>query len=314
MVALLLAPVVASAATTNYFTGFESTEGYSGGNALAGQQDWIGYVVATNLTYTNAGSFGNGVTLGGLGGSGQAAYVGLTPLLPAYNSSVELLQYLNLDPVGSNQPLVNLSVKVKIIDSTTNRWDYFYWDFFNQAGIILFRIEFDNDFQEINHINSTNGFMNIGTFNAAVEYALGVSMNFASNRYSITRNGLSLATNLPITVNGLALNLGSIAAVWQPAVRAKPGDNFMIFDDLQVISSALAPSRPQLRVLTPGGSGAASLRLTGDDGFRFAVDGSTNLVTWLAVGTNLVSGGTANYTDSAAAGKSARYYRARWVP
>jgi hypothetical protein len=38
------------------------------------------------------------------------------------------------------------------------------------------------------------------------------------------------------------------------------------------------------------------------------------LVTWLAVGTNLVSGGTANYTDSAAAGKSARYYRARWVP
>ena len=141
-----------------------------------------------------------------------------------------------------------------------------------------------------------------------------VTMNFASNRYSVTWNGVLLTNNIPITINGAALSLGSISAIWHPTDPTQPGDNFMIFDDVRLISSALIPPRPQLRVLTPGGSSAATVRLTGQEGFRFAVDGSTNLVNWLAVNTNIVSGGTADYLDTNAPGKNVRHYRARWVP
>jgi len=312
---LLLAPIVAYAVTTNFSTGFESAEGYASGVALAGQQGWVGYVNATDLSYTNAGSSGNGVTNGGLSGSGQAAYVGLTPLPPAYNSYVELLRYVDLDPVGSNQPIVNFSAKMKVIDSTNGIYDFFYWNFYNQDGLLLFGLEFNNDPQDIGIVNSTNGVANIGNFNAAVEYALGVSMNFVSNRCSVILNGSTLATNLPITITNSVLNLGSVAVIWQPSSRSGPGNNYMLFDDFRLISSSLGPARPQLRVLTPGGgSAAATLRLTGQDGFRFAVEGSTNLTTWLAVGTNTISGGIANYLDSAATNRSSRFYRARWVP
>ena len=312
--ALLFAPFAVAAATTNFATGFESAEGYSTGTALGGQQGWVGYVVATNLAYTNANSSGNGVIAGGLGGSGQAAYVGLTPLPAAYNNYVEQLRFFSLDPIGSGLPMVNFSAKVKVVDSTGNLYDYFYWDFYNLDGVFLFGLELNNNLLRLSHVNSTNKVTKLGNYTNSIEYALGVSMNFASNRYSVTWNGVPLTNNLPITVSTAVLNLGSLAAVWQPADRANPGNNHMIFDDVQLVSAALIPPRPQLKVLTPGGGGAATLQLTGQDGFRFAVDGTTNLVTWLAVSTNIVSGGIANYTDSAATGKSARYYRARWVP
>ena len=311
---LLFAPFIASGAVTNFATGFESAESYASGTGLAGQQSWIGYVVATNLSYISANAEGNGVISGGLGGSGQAAYVGLTPLPPAYDREVELLRFYNLNPNGSGLPMVNFSTRVKITDSTNGLFDYFYWDFYNTNSDFLFGIEFNNTPLRISHVNSTNKVVKMSNYLNAVEYTLGVSMNFASNRYSVTWNGVLLTNNLPITITGAALNLGSIATVWQPSDRANPGDNYMLFDDVRLVSAALIPPNPQLKVLTPGGSGAATLRLTGQDGFRFAVDGSTNLVTWLAVGTNIVSGGTADYTDSAASGKSARYYRARWVP
>lgn len=311
---LLLGPFVADAAVTNYATGFESGESYISGIGLAGQQGWIGYVVASNLSYISASTEGNGVITGGLGGSGQAAYVGLTTLPPAYDREVELLRFYNLNPIGSGLPMVNFSTRVKITDSTNGLFDYFYWDFYNTNSDFLFGIEFNNTPLRISHVNSTNKVVKMSNYLNAVEYTLGVSMNFASNRYSVTWNGVLLTNNLPIAINGAALHLGSIAAVWQPTARATPGDNQMLFDDVRLVSAALIPPGPQLNVLTPGGPGAATLRLTGQDGFRFAVEGSTNLVTWLAVNTNIISSGAADYTDSAATGKTARYYRARWVP
>jgi hypothetical protein len=314
VVALWLGSFAASAITTNFSTGFESTEGYISGTGLTGQQSWVGYVVSTNLVFTNATSAGNGVISPGLGGSGQAAYVGLTPLPKAYNNYIEQLRFLNLDPIGSGLSQVDFSAKVKIMDSTVFFYDYFYWDFYNTNGNFLFGIEFNNDFLRISAVNSTNKASKLGNYTNGVEYALGVSMNFASNRYSVTWNGSTITNNLPIALNGLPLSLGSIAAVWQPSTPTNGADNYMIFDDMRVISSVPVPARPQLKLLTPGGSSAATLQLTGQEGARFAVDGSTNLVTWLAVATNTVSGGTAAYVDATVVGKTTRYYRARWVP
>jgi hypothetical protein len=79
-------------------------------------------------------------------------------------------------------------------------------------------------------------------------------------------------------------------------------------------ASVVAVQRPSLTLLTPGGAGTAIVRLTGGNGFRYAVDASTDLAGWLPVATNTVSGGFADYTDSGAVGASFRFYRGRWVP
>lgn len=314
VVALLLGSFAVPAITTNFSTGFESTEGYISGTGLSGQQGWVGYVVSTNLVFTNATSLGNGVTSPGLVGSGQAAYVGLTPLPRAYNNYIEEARFFSLDPVSSGLPMVNFSTRLKIMDSTVFFYDYFYWDFYNTNGNYLFGIEFNNDLLRISAVNSTNKATKLGNYTNAIEYALDVSMNFASNRYSVTWNGVMLTNDVPIAINGIPLSLGMIAAVWQSSDPTNGADNYMLFDDVRLVSSALVPPRPQLKVLTPGGSINATLRLTGQDGFRFALDGATNQVSWLAVSTNILSGGKADYADPGAVGKSARFYRARWVP
>lgn len=312
---MLLLAFTASAATTNYSTGFESAQGYTNG-PLAGQQGWLSYSLATNNSYaTNSGTTGNGITTPGIGGLGQAAYVGFSPLSPPYNKEIELLRFLNLDPVGSNQPIVTFSVKLNVVDSGNTNYDSFYFDFYNKDGLLLFGIEFNNENLTLYRVDSTNAFFPTGmVFSNSVEYPLLVTMNFLSNRYSAIFNGVMIVTNQPIAGAGLALNLGSVDAVWLPHATDSPGNNWMMFDDWRVVSSALTPYAPQLRMLTPGGAGAATIRLTGLDGFKFAVDASTNLVAWQAVATNTVSGGIADYLDSTATGKQSRLYRARWVP
>ena len=313
--AVMLLAVAAPAAVTNYSTGFETAEGYMAGQ-LAGQQGWVSQLLATNGTFvTNSGTTGNGITAPGIGGSGQAAYVGFSPLAPPYNKEIDLFRFVNLDPVGSNQPIVTFFTKLNVIDSGNTNYDSFYFDFHNKDGLLLFGIEFNNANLTIYRVDSTNAFVSTGRFfTNSVEYPLLVTMNFLSNRYSAIFNGVMIATNQPIAIPGRALNLGTVDAAWSPHITATPGNNWMKFDDWRIVSSPVAPDRPQLRVLTPGGAGAATLRLTGLDGFQFAVDTSTNLVTWQAVATNTVFDGIADYTDSSATGKTRRLYRARWVP
>lgn len=89
------------------------------------------------------------------------------------------------------------------------------------------------------------------------------------------------------------------------------GGAYIGLDNVSVVA---APDRPILSMQNPGGPSSATVRLTGQNGFWFAVDTSTNLVSWLPVGTNLVSGGLADYTDAAALGVPHKFYRGRWVP
>lgn len=311
---LLVGALTARAATTNYFTSFESAEGYTNGIGLVGQQGWSGYMVSTNLTFTSAGNFGNGITNLGLGGSGQAAFVGRTPLPKSYNYFVEVFHPINILPANSGQPVVTFSTRLKIVDSNNGHWDYFDWEVFNIAGAKLFGLEFDNDVHGFYYYDSTNKFTTLGTFSPGVEYLLQVTMNFASNRCTVQLGGVTYTNVLPLTATASALDLGEISAQWLPQIPASPGNNFMLFDNFLVASDVVRPAPPQLRVVQPGGTNAAGLRLTGQDGYRFAVEASTNLVNWLAVSTNTLSGGKADYTDPAAVGRPARYYRARWVP
>jgi hypothetical protein len=311
---MALCSLAAQAAITNFTAGFESPEGYVAGGALDGQSGWTGYAISTNQTSTNPGTAGNGVIVGGLGGSGQAAYVGLTPLPATHQKFLALAHDTILDPIAMGLPMVNFSARVKLVDSSNGYYDFFSLEFYNQASRRLFSLIFDNFNQYIGYLNSTNGTNGLSILTQGTEYAVNVSMNFASNRCSVALNGVLLANNLPLSATNLALNLGSLDAVWVPHYDIAPGNNYMVFDDIRYVLSPLLPPRPQLNLLTPGGVSNATLRLTGPDGFRFALEGSTNLTAWQGLGTNIVTGGAASYTDPGATNKPARFYRARWVP
>lgn len=71
-------------------------------------------------------------------------------------------------------------------------------------------------------------------------------------------------------------------------------------------------SRPGLRDAAVTAPGAFRFWLEGQPGQRYAIESSTNLVSWFNLQTNLLSGSSTSVTVSATAGRA--FYRARWVP
>ena len=148
------------------------------------------------------------------------------------------------------------------------------------------------------------------TFTNGIAYPLTIDMDFTRNRWSAKFNGALVATNQPITTVGASLNLGDIDASWGVYNPSTPGDNYMVFDDYTI--TGLVPA-PQLSLVGMV-SGATALRLYGQVDTTFAIDASTNLVTWAALKTNITTGGSFDYIDNGAAAAGRRYYRGRWVP
>lgn len=92
-----------------------------------------------------------------------------------------------------------------------------------------------------------------------------------------------------------------------------------------VVSSpqgSITSSNATLTVFNPFTVGSAAFQLgglfqmtaSGDNGRSYRLESSTNLVTWTPVVTNAVSGGSATFTDSTAAGKVLRFYRIVLLP
>ena len=256
-------------------------------------------------------------------GSGQAAYVGLTPLPASYDSYLDLWADFPFDPVANGTPIVKFSAKVKINDSSNDNYDYFIFNPANIDGNFLFGIVFDVYYEQVYAYDDNGGSAtNYTIFAPGVEYSLFVTMNFGSNTYSASLTNLSTMTgstfisSLPITVAGNSLTLDSIDALWEPYDPTNPGNNQMVFDDYLVTSEPQTPpppSKPTLGVSTVTPGGPATIRLTGEDGYQFALDVSTNLAFWLPLATNTVSGGYADFIDPGAASLPSRFYRARWV-
>ena len=276
-------------------TAFERSQGYDTNLDLVGQNGWV-----------SAGSGGNGLVTGFFPGRAQQAYVGFAPPNSG-DSSLFVYQ-----PLNKNLSQAQFSVTMMVADSSNNQYDDFYWSVFNQQGDQFFTLDFDNYAQRVNYgtETSTNWTWSGLTFTNGGIYSLVLNLDFVANRWDATLNGRLIATNQPITTRGSPLNLGDIDAAWVPYNIQAPGDNFMVFDDYTV--AGVVPS-PQLKMLGWVGP-APVLRLYGQSNTTFAVDGSTNLVHWAALKSNVVTGGYFDYVDNGAASLGRRFYRARWVP
>jgi len=72
---------------------------------------------------------------------------------------------------------------------------------------------------------------------------------------------------------------------------------------------ASAPSGATLSGVTLASNGTVSFQLLGSSGFKFIVQGSTNLTTWVNLQTNTIGSGSATFTDPAFTAFRTRFYR-----
>jgi hypothetical protein len=300
---VFLLPARLGAATVLYSTGFEATQGYNPKFELIGQQGWV--------SDTTTLSGGNGLLTNFMGS--QAAYVGLFPLNPPTNY-LAVWPPLNYSPLATGMPVVKFSATIAIVDSTNGFRDDFFWSVYNSQGNNLFTVDFwNNDLGIYYALDGTNSLVFTGaTFTNDVAYTLGITMDFARNRWSATLDGAPLVNDQLITTTNAPLNLGDIDALWVIGDAANPGDNFMIFDNYRVTAEA----EPAASLSTFGrtANGQFLLRLNGPSGARYAIDASADLRLWSALKTNTVTDGAFDYVDTSAAGFAKRYYRARLVP
>ena len=122
------------------------------------------------------------------------------------------------------------------------------------------------------------------------------------------------------TFNGTALTGQTGASLLLPSLLLTNSGNYAC-----VVSSplgSLTSSNAALTVFNPFNVGSATFQLgglfrvvaTGDNGRAYRLESSTNLVNWVPVVTNAVSGGAVTFTDTAAAGKTLRFYRIVLLP
>jgi hypothetical protein len=329
---LAAGPLALQAATTNYYTGFETADDFTNGVAVWNNNSpWYAFQLSVNTNGYFA-SGGNVILADQFPGMGQQASIGKTAIGtdPLGSPWVELILWpegFGFDPVAVGRPIVKFSTTMAIEDSLNGYYDDFYWAAFNTNGNRLFSLDFYNDDHGIYFVPGTNAntYIDTGaTFANGVIYNLVVTMDFASNVVSVTLNGNQILAPRPMGTATSTRTYGDMDAIWDcyynVATYGTAGDNSMVFDNYLVTSESSTPpppSRPSLKVVSASSGAATTLRLTGQEGYKFAIDGRTNLApsgSWTALGTNTISGGFFNFLDSGAASLRMRDYRARWVP
>lgn len=280
-----------------YTTGFDTAEGYDINFALEGQAGWL-----------FDGSGGNGLVDGAFPGMGQQAYIGHFAPSPGYDS-LFVWQPFNFAPVTPGVSVVKFSADISVMPGTTGEPDEFAWVAFNSQAQPLFMINFENYAQEIFYKVDGNAHMSSGLFYTNGDiYTLAITMDFGANLWSASLDDRLITTNQPITTTGQVLDLADMDAAWFIYDPNLPSDNYMLFDNY-----TLAPL-PDLTLLNRAANGHVTLRAFGREGWKLAIDASTNLTQWTPLKTNPVVGGFFNYVDTGAAALPRRFYRARIVP
>jgi hypothetical protein len=109
------------------------------------------------------------------------------------------------------------------------------------------------------------------------------------------------------------LTLDSVDAQWIVRDVQSPGDDFMVFDEYEITAAPdEASTGPdaglEVTAFSPQG---VTLRFVGQPGTTYMLEASTDLRGWTELGTLSSTDGLSEFTDSASAGFSARFYRAR---
>ncbi len=251
----------ALAANVLYATDFETF--LPGAGTLVGYDDWLGL--------NDEGGVSGIVSAYG----GRAGYLGYNR--PS-NATGYVLVYrpVNFAPVAQGRPIVNFSVDLEVIDSTTARYDKFSVDVYNRAGQYLAAIVLDNANLRILREDGSGGTaVNTGIrFANSRKSALAFSINYTANTWSAALDDTPLFSNAPFTASGNTLDLGEVVPAWRINNSAAPGDNYLIFDNyiLSAIPTTSAPiitEDPLPLSVTIGGLAVFEAEAAGTGPLRF---------------------------------------------
>jgi hypothetical protein len=297
--------------TVVFATGFEPPD-YEVGFTLADQDGWLSDAIG-----------GNQVFEGYFPGMGQHALIGFSKPEGEALTSVSVWRPVDFDPIAAGLPRVTFSVTMAIVDSEDPALrDSFRWSAWNRATDRLFSVDFDNSDLSIAYLLDDDlGFV-VTPFRferddpidpSITLYELVITMDFERNRWSATLNDEVFTEDLPITTRDASLDLGDISAVWvMNANNQEFGDNFMVFDDYRIVATAGAP--PAIEVVERRPNGDVLLRLEGDPGRTYVIEGSDDLSAWLPLHTSTVVDSHIEYLDTEAGNFDRRFYQGRLLP
>jgi hypothetical protein len=294
----LSGPSAQAAAGTNlYQTNFEVAQGFNTNDYyLVGQGGWKG-----------SGTGGNGIVNGFFAGQGQQAFIGY--FAPDSTNEEYFLAYYPIDlKTPPPSPPIRCSVRMKILASGNGHDDSFRWVAHNSRGDWLFLIDFDNYDNSIWTKSGTNDWLDANlTFNNGVEYDLVVRMDYAKNRWSATLGDRLIASDQPIATATKTEDFGDLGAIWYFDDPLHPGDNWMLFDNYQVVFSEVPPvitSQPRSQSVLVGSNltfiASAYSALPATSQWQFNSANILNATNWVLPFTNIQSAREGLYTVVAA--------------
>lgn len=343
--ATLVLPAWPLSAGDLYYTGFENFP--TGNDTITGFEDWTGS--ASHATYQLSGVDAESDHL--VSGIGNAAFIGGNAiLLPASVTSktVNVRHKFNADPLGQNQEVVQFHVTVGIKDSIFTglnpRRDNFEIAFYNfnsanpSSNYLLAFIQFDNTTLDALTQAPAQKIWR-STWNAAVTPArfdkvdtgttfiydvlmeLEVRINFRTNRWTASLDGLNIFADEPFYSGTQTRNLGLVAAQMQivntvqvaSQTRLAPGENYMLFDDFAVRMDAVPA--PFLYSFDRMANDTVQLSWLNEASYKYQVQYTDDFSQpWKSdlpnsYFTPTVTGKSPVFTDTTAPGKASRYYR-----
>jgi hypothetical protein len=221
----LFAGVASASAVTLYSTSFNNPP-FAAGSFWAGVDGWL-------ATDPNNGSAA--VTQ-----AGGAVYLGWNPPSGSYSAAGRAF---NLDPVALGMPIVKIRTRLVIYDSSNSHYDLFGFSLFNKAGEFLWSLVLDNSNYHAYFDPGTGLELVQGRFYNAQFLVVGLTINFATNRASLTiydsdGNPFPVFENQIFHKSGRALNLGEFDYTWFINSSGTAGDNAMVIDALSVEAQA----------------------------------------------------------------------------
>ena len=321
-----------------YYTGFENF--IVGPDKIAGTDGWTGSASHAGLDLSGIAGEANHL----LAGIGNAAYVGGNDGALPYNPSssyrtVNVRRAFNVDPAALGQEVVQFRVNFGIKDSTgfSILRDNFEFAFYNQAGYLIGYIQFDNttmdttgqapaqvirrsEYRTSPFPASWVGVDTGLTFTYDVLMELVVRINFRTNRWSASLDGVAIFSDQTFYSGSYTKNLGVVAAqmqIYTPRGQTNspmPGTNYMIFDDFAV---RIDPPVPTIiwDFTRDAATGATKISWLEEAAYHYQIQYTSSLTQpWKSdlPGSYITAANTGRspvFTDTSAAGKAKRFYR-----
>ncbi|HEY3861059.1 MAG TPA: hypothetical protein VGO59_04155 [Verrucomicrobiae bacterium] len=288
---------------------FEQAEGYSAGQPLGVQSKWL-------ENDTN----GSGIT-NIWPGMGQSAFIGLNHLMAGDSQLTE--QYpITMPPLSGQYPYVSFSAAMSIQAPTTDESDGLIWAIGSTNGDVLFLLDFvpTNNGAGIVYWQ-TNGasaaFPSTNKFTNSVIYRLEIDMDFVHETWNASLSGRPITpVNLPIGSPVGLINYWWLLPTWHIQHPGASGNEGMYFDHLRVVAGSSPPSIPQpaLAISETPANPPIAVSVQTEPGLPYALQFSTNLHTWSALGQTYATNLSWVTSNSLPAGSGQRFYRAFAAP